>query len=380
MPGLNRNSTPVLAFVDRNLTAISVGVLVVGVVLIFVAGPGRNLLNRTAETVEPAAEAEEEVAAVAPSAGVAFSPGTGGATDDVEPVLERAAVPFTIIPNRQRNEVVSYTVESGDTIFDLADRFNLNMETIFWANSETLQDNVHLLLPGVNIFILPVNGIYYRASGEETIEEIANKFYADPNDILDPTYNSELPADSGLSYVPPLGMRLIVPGGEREAIDFAWSAPAPEAASGASGSSQVLFAPGHPGSCNVPIGNGVGSGAWGRPVNSYHISQGFFYGHTGIDMASVLGEPVYAADSGQVVFAGWNDWGYGNLVAVNHGTWTTLYAHLNSINVGCGQTVSRGTQLGGIGSTGNSSGPHLHFEMRYGLDLNPDNPASYIGF
>jgi len=370
-----------LAFINRHLTAISVGVLVVGVMLVG-AGPARRLLDRSGDRA--AAAPVEESPAGASDEQVALFQGTGGSDAELpDPVLNRVPQPFTIVPNRQRDEVVSYTVQSGDTVFDLADRFGLNMETIFWANSETLQDNVHLLVPGVEIFVLPTNGVYYRATGEETIAEIAQKFYADPNDILDDRYN-ELPGDSDESFVPPLGMRLVIPGGEREAIDFSWAAPAPESASapGGESSQRVLFAPGHPGSCNIAVGGGAGTGAWGLPVSNYSLTRGYFYGHNGVDLASAIGEPVYAADSGIVVFAGWNDWGYGNLVAINHGTggWTTLYAHLNSVTVGCGQTVSRGTQIGTMGSTGNSSGPHLHFEMRWGLGLSPDNPAAYIGF
>jgi murein DD-endopeptidase MepM/ murein hydrolase activator NlpD len=354
---------------------------VVGVVFVGV-GPARRLFNRSGDLV--VAAPVEESPAEAGADQVAFLQGTGGGDAELSgPVLVREPRPFTIVPDRQRNQVVSYTVQAGDTVFDLADHFGLNMETIFWANSETLRDNAHLLIPGVEIFVLPTNGVYYRATGEETIAEIAQKFYADPNAILDDTYN-ELPGDSDESYVPPLGMRLIIPGGEREAIDFTWVAPAPESASapGGTSSQRVLFAPGHPGSCNTAVGGGAGSGAWGRPINSYNVTQGFFFGHNGIDLSSVIGEPVYAADSGVVVFAGWNDWGYGNLVAINHGTggWTTLYAHMNSVTIGCGQTVSRGTQVGTVGSTGNSSGPHLHFEMRWGLGLSPDNPSAYVGF
>jgi murein DD-endopeptidase MepM/ murein hydrolase activator NlpD len=369
-----------LTFVNRHLTAISVGVLVVGVVLVGV-GPVRGMLNRQGDR---AAAAPDEASPDEEGAGqIAFLQGTGGGDAELpDQVLDREPQPFTIVPNRQRDEVVTYTVQAGDTVFDLADRFGLNMETIFWANAETLQDNVHLLVPGIEIFVLPTNGIYYRATGEETITQIAEKFYADPDAILDDTYN-ELPGDSDGSFVPPLGMRLVVPGGEREAIDFSWVAPAPASAASPGGASQrILFAPGHAGSCNTVVGGGAGTGAFGSPIGSYSVTQGYFYGHNGIDLSSVIGEPVYAADAGIVVFAGWNDWGYGNLVAINHGTggWTTLYGHLNSVSVGCGQTVSRGTPIGSVGSTGNSSGPHLHFEMRWGLGLSPDNPAAYIGF
>ncbi len=74
-----------------------------------------------------------------------------------------------------------------------------------------------------------------------------------------------------------------------------------------------------------------------------------------------------------IVYAGWNNWGYGNVVVLNHGNgWQTLYAHLDSVAVGCGQSVYQGSMIGTMGSTGNSTGPHLHYEMMYnGVKVNP---------
>ena len=89
-------------------------------------------------------------------------------------------------------------------------------------------------------------------------------------------------------------------------------------------------------------------------------------GHLAIDIGLVTGEPIYASDSGVVVFAGWANGGYGNIVIVDHGTgYQTLYAHLSGYNVGCGQSVFQGNVIGAIGNTGNSSGSHLHYEMMY---------------
>jgi murein DD-endopeptidase MepM/ murein hydrolase activator NlpD len=86
-----------------------------------------------------------------------------------------------------------------------------------------------------------------------------------------------------------------------------------------------------------------------------------------------MGNAVYAADSGVVVYAGWSNYGYGNLVVIDHGNgWQTAYAHLSAFSVGCGQSVSRGIMIGALGSTGNSTGPHLHFEMSInGAKVNP---------
>ncbi len=100
-------------------------------------------------------------------------------------------------------------------------------------------------------------------------------------------------------------------------------------------------------------------------------SRGF---HTGLDLAGATGSPVYAADGGTVSFAGWSG-GYGKLIKINHGNgYVTYYAHLNTINVSNGQKVAKGEMIGRVGNTGNSTGPHLHFEIRLnGQTLNPSN-------
>ena len=80
-------------------------------------------------------------------------------------------------------------------------------------------------------------------------------------------------------------------------------------------------------------------------------------------------------DNGVIVYAGWSDYGYGYLIVVDHGTgWQSAYAHLSAVGVSCGQSVFQGTVIGGLGSTGNSSGPHLHFELVFnGAKVNPLN-------
>jgi murein DD-endopeptidase MepM/ murein hydrolase activator NlpD len=100
-----------------------------------------------------------------------------------------------------------------------------------------------------------------------------------------------------------------------------------------------------------------------------HYLSGYDYdpsaNHYGIDIDGENGDPITAADNGVIVYAGWNDWGYGEMIVIDHGQgWQTLYAHLSSVNVSCGQEVYRGDLIGTMGSTGNSSGPHLHFELR----------------
>jgi murein DD-endopeptidase MepM/ murein hydrolase activator NlpD len=177
-------------------------------------------------------------------------------------------------------------------------------------------------------------------------------------------------------------MRIVIPGGERAIV--AWSPPVTTVSvRAANGTTRVItgFMQGMPGSCPAGIAGQGGSGLWLNPMDpgSYTITQPFASWHSGLDLAGVTGGPVRAADTGVVIFAGWNNYGYGDLVVLDHGNgWTTYYAHLNSNSVGCGATVQRGQVVGGVGSTGNVTGPHLHFEMRW-LHT-PDNPAGYIAF
>lgn len=134
------------------------------------------------------------------------------------------------------------------------------------------------------------------------------------------------------------------------------------------------------GVCVGPFIGPLGTEAFIWPAGNHYLS-GYNFNwryHPGIDIATQLGDPIYAADTGVVVFAGWNSQGYGNLVVLDHGNgWETLYAHLSQFNVDCGQAVYQGNVIGYAGSTGNSTGPHLHFEIlndTYGRV----NPWSYL--
>ena len=101
----------------------------------------------------------------------------------------------------------------------------------------------------------------------------------------------------------------------------------------------------------------------GLPVTG-RLSQGYHSGHNGLDIAVPIGTPIESTMDGQVVHAGWNNQGYGNLVIVENGEYRTYYAHLSSVPVSVGDTVKAGTTIGISGSTGNSTGPHLHYEIR----------------
>ncbi len=297
------------------------------------------------------------------------------------PAIWRAPEPFTTVPDRPRSGVITYTVQQGDTIYSIAERFGLQPDTIFWANPDKLPD-VHMLRVGLELYILPVDGVYHTVVGNQTIQDIANRYGVDPYAIIDCDYNDlrDMTPESVLED----GTRVVVPGGEGERADWTWTPPvyreAPSSGTGSSNAGMISFAPGEPGSCGW-VRNEWGRGVFDLPMapGSYTITRGFAWWHTGIDMAAPEGTPVYAADSGVVIFAGWNSWGYGYSIVISHGVWTTLYGHLSRIYVRCGQHVNAGQAIGAVGSTGNSSGPHLHFETRYN-DVPQDPTLAGLSF
>lgn len=284
-------------------------------------------------------------------------------------IVRRARL-HTDVPSRPRVDLLTYTVKQGDTVFGIAEKFGLNPETILWGNQFVLGDNPHNLKPGQELKILPVDGALHRWSSGDGLNGVAKFFSVDPEAIVDWPGNEIDPTTVGDFSSPNIepGTWLIIPDGRREFVS--WSAP--EIPRDNPSVAKVLG----DGACGDAVQGAVGAGVFIWPANNHFLS-GFDYtpnaNHSGIDIDGDSGQPVYAADNGVVVFAGWNNWGYGNVVVINHGNgWQTLYAHLSAINVACGQSVYQTNLIGAIGNTGNSAGAHLHFEMMYnGTKVNP---------
>jgi len=284
--------------------------------------------------------------------------------------IPRLALLHTTLPTRPRTEVLKYTVVKGDTLFGIAEMFGLKPETLLWGNQFVLGDNPHNLRPEQELNILPVNGTYYKWQAGDGLNGVSDFFGVSAEEIIEYPGNNLDPATIG-DYAHPnieTGTWLIIPNGTREFVT--WSAPAIPRDN--PGVAKVLG----PGACGSVADGAVGAGVFIWPANSHFLS-GFDYSpstnHSGIDIDGETGDAVYAADNGVVVYSGWNNWGYGNVVVINHGNgWQTLYAHLSAYNVSCGQSVWQGSVLGAIGSTGNSSGSHLHYEMMYnGAKVSP---------
>ena len=271
----------------------------------------------------------------------------------------------THIPSRPRQEVITYTVRSGDTLFGISEKYGITPETILWSNS-ILKDDPHLLRPDQELLISPVTGVVRVVHEGDTVDGLASVYRADAEDIINWPGNQLDPDNPALIE----DSVIVVPGGERDFVQ--WTVPRIARAK-----RNPLPMSAGPGACTGGYqGGAVGSGSFIWPASNRYLSGYNYSGyHPAIDIAAGLGAPIYASDSGVVVFAGWSNWGYGYMVVVDHGNgWQTLYSHLSQWNVNCGQSVYQGTVLGLSGSTGNSTGPHLHFEINYqGTRVNPWN-------
>ena len=271
---------------------------------------------------------------------------------------------YTNIPaDLPRYDPVTYTVQRGDAMSMIAEKFKITTESILYNNKDVLNDDPHGLKPGMVLIIPPVDGLYYTWKEGDTIQKVAGEFKAEANSIV------EFPGNE-VDLVNPdeiePGTLIMIPGGERELTNWAGLVPTYTRGSG-SGTSEVGG-----GACG---GGSVGDGFFGWPTNGPHTisGNGFSPSHLGIDISANEGDAVFAADAGVVTFAGWSQYGYGNMVQIDHGSgYVSVYAHLSQINVSTCMSVGQGTLIGLAGNTGNSFGAHLHFEIRVGgANVNP---------
>ncbi|HYD34833.1 MAG TPA: M23 family metallopeptidase [Vitreimonas sp.] len=252
-------------------------------------------------------------------------------------------------------EIVTHVVQEGETLSSIAERYGLDISTIQWENN---LDKNPKLKPGQELRILPVNGVRHKVQRGETIQSIGKKYgledEAELQSIVDYPFN-EFSNDETFELA--TGQFLVVPEGVKP--DDPVARPVSRVA--------TRFTP--------DAGSVAATGSFVWPAAG-RITQGYQFYHKAFDIANKGGGPILAADSGTVVVAGWIDnSGYGNRVMVDHGNgYVTLYAHMSVVQVQSGQRVNRGDLLGQMGSTGRSTGTHLHFEVRQGGNLlNPGN-------
>ena len=258
----------------------------------------------------------------------------------------------TSVSIKPRDGVVTYIVSPGDTVSSIAKKFDVSIDTIRWQND---LDSIDAIKPGQKIEVPPVTGMVHKVKRGETIYSVAKKYDVAAQQIVNWPFNSYSDDENfGLA----VGQILIVPDGVKPAVQ--------------------LWDPKRYVARTTPDAGAVSATGQFVWPTSGGITQRYVWYHKALDIANKSAPPVLAADSGKVVVAGWLDgFGYGNRVIIDHGNgFVTLYAHLSSISVGVGQTVSRGNVIGRMGSTGRSTGTHLHFEIRKGGVLM--DPLAYL--
>ncbi|MEK7105078.1 MAG: M23 family metallopeptidase [Patescibacteria group bacterium] len=323
---------------------------------------GQDIIEEVAGDTSPLPEPTSYRGAVAFSSPVARDPVIDSLTSDSSTTGALTARPTNeATTSTQRDVVQSYTVESGDTVSTIAQKFGLSITTILWANDLSVRSTIR---PGDELVILPVDGVVHKVARGDTLSKISKLYGTDAEEIQ--TYN-KLANANDLS----IGEALLIPGGERQA-----PAAAPRVAS-----VKNLFTPGQTAAApSVSGGTNAGGFIWPtdlRKINTYY-GQYYAYGrHWGLDIDCNYNNNNYAAADGIVTRAGWNSGGYGYLVEIDQGNGiVTRYGHNARVYVKAGQTVAQGDRVGLCGTTGRSSGTHLHFEVR--VNGNTVNPLDYL--
>lgn len=245
----------------------------------------------------------------------------------------------TLVSEKMRDKIIEYKVQEGDTVGTIAKKFDVSEDTIRWQNNLKSKNAIKV---GQILEIPPVTGVAHKVQKGDTVYSIAKKYDTTAQGVVDFPYNT---FTNDETFELAIGQIIIVPDGVK--------------------AEETYWTPGARVKQITPdAGTVVASGSFIWP-SSGTITQRFYWYHKGTDIANHAAPNVLAADSGKVVIAGWPDaGGYGNRVMIDHGNgFVTLYAHMQSIYVTQGQTVARGASIGKMGSTGRSTGTHLHFEV-----------------
>jgi murein DD-endopeptidase MepM/ murein hydrolase activator NlpD len=246
----------------------------------------------------------------------------------------------TQISEKPRDQVLTYQVEQGDTLSSLANKFGVSVETIRWANTlsrDTLQVGQELKIP-------PVTGVVHKVREGETVYSIARKYGTEAQKIVNFPFNDFADLDS---FALNVGQTLIVPDGEIVQVENKPSSPRITSVQPS----------------NLSSG---GSGQFSWPTVGVITQYPIWY-HMALDIANREAPGITAAGDGTVISVQYLKYGYGHHAIIDHGDGlSTLYGHMTDVYVKAGDKVTRGQVIGKMGSTGRSTGTHLHFEVRRG--------------
>ncbi len=369
--GEEKPQSSILAFLN-NPIVLRIGLYVVAfvVVVLVVWGIGMLIVNDTSAspefTLTPSSTAVDYPDSLATPV---FS------ADEANNALVRQPDINTTVSSEviTRYEPFTYTVEQGDTIFGIAEKFDLEPESVLWTNRYTLGDTPDGLSVGQELLIYPMDGAVHQWYEGDGLNGVSNYYGVTPEDIINYPANNLDPETIGDYANPNIepGTMVFIPGGTRQVESWITAREDP-----VTGRISYLGA----GACDVSIYSQSGTGIFTWPTTNTWLS-GYDYTpptHNGLDFDGDFGSPIYAADAGVIVYSGWSSRGYGNIIVIDHDRgWQTFYAHLmDGTMMACGMNVQKGQLIASMGSTGNSSGPHLHFEMR--LNGQPVNPWQFL--
>lgn len=267
--------------------------------------------------------------------------------------LTKPTITNTIISTLPRDKITTYKVSEGETYWTVSFRFEIDIDTLLWANGITDVNNVEI---GKELIILPTNGLLYTAADGDTLQGIADLFRIPADKIKEQNHLTTTTFTAGI--------QLTIPGARKEV-------PKPPSAVPNYAGDRYYY--------TGSVSSGSGNFIWpinsaGRFITQYFTWVTKYYKHTGIDMDWRNGTDIIASDGGTVVAAsyGWGG-GYGTHIIIDHGNgYQTLYAHLSRIDVAQGARVEKGQHIAVMGTTGISTGVHLHFEIRQGgVAINP---------
>ena len=280
-------------------------------------------------------------------------------------------------PAEEKKPIQKYAVQRGDTFARIAKKFGIKIETILWANNLAANS---VLRPGDTLTVPGVDGIIYTVKSGGTLSDVAKKYNVTV---------AQLANVNNLSSTTKLakGQTLIIPGARPPAV-IAVKPPkpvapvevAPEPAAPAAVPNDFVPLTPEPEQTNPQVATRPPLAAGEKlvwPTRRRSITQYYHGGHPGLDIDGDYSDAVYAADGGTVTFSGWNNSGYGNMILIDHGNgMVTRYGHNSKVYVATGQQVNRGDVIAMVGTTGRSTGSHLHFELM--IRGKRVNPLKYI--
>ena len=317
-----------------------------------------SLLGFTLGRILPASATPVLQTTPTATGGVTISlPGMSGSGNETSAIVRKVSL-GTSVDTSIQYAVVQYKVKPGDTVSSIATAYKLKSATLMWANDKLMQNGPNSLKVGQVLLVPPVDGVLYKWKTGDTLKTVADQYGATVDDILLwPGNNIDLtnPGITPETYV-------MVPGGKSSDINWVSVAFAGGDSGTSSGTSSTC-------SNSGPVGGG-GTLMWPDPNHFIRGGNDFGPTHLAIDLYAPFETPISAADNGVVVWASadgsWNG-GYGNVIMIDHRDgFRTLYGHLSQLTVSLCENVYAGQLIGYSGSTGNSTGAHLHFEVRQG--------------